>query len=136
MSSAKKQTMTSDHKEALALGRAEGRSVRTYLEALEANKPKRGRKRTPASIRTRLDKLEAELESADALRRLQLTQERIDLNEELEALESSVAVKDLEEEFIKVAKGYADRKGISYSAFREFGVPASVLKRSGISRSN
>ncbi len=136
MSASKKQKMTSDHKEALALGRAEGRSVRAYLEALEANKPKRGRKRTPTSIRARLKKLEIELDSADALQRLQLTQERLDLHKEIEVLESSIAVKDLEDDFVKVAKGYADRKGISYYAFREFGVPASVLKRSGISRSS
>lgn len=135
MSSAKKKKMSSNHKEALAIGRAEGRSVRAYLEALEASKPKRGRKRTPTTIQARLEKIQIELEAADALRRLQLTQERIDLTEELSNLEASVDIKDLEEDFVKVAKGYAERKGISYSAFRQFGVPASVLKRSNIARS-
>ena len=135
MSSAKKKKMSSNHKEALAIGRSEGRSVRAYLEALEASKPKRGRKRTPTTIQARLEKIQIELEAADALRRLQLTQERIDLTEELSNLEASVDIKDLEEDFVKVAKGYAERKGISYSAFRQFGVPASVLKRSNIARS-
>lgn len=87
------------------------------------------------TIQSRLEKIEVELEAADALRRLQLTQERIDLTEELASLEASVDIKDLEAGFIQVAKGYAERKGISYSAFRQFGVPASVLKQSDIARS-
>ena len=36
--------MSDAHKEALAEGREQGRAVRRYLEALEANKPRRGRK--------------------------------------------------------------------------------------------
>ena len=49
--------MTAEHKAALAQGRAEGRAVKEYLEALSANKPKRGRKRTPDSIGRRLEKI-------------------------------------------------------------------------------
>ena len=41
----KKNAMTDAHKAALATGRTEGRVVREYLEALRANKPKRGRDR-------------------------------------------------------------------------------------------
>ena len=36
--------MSADHKAALAKGREEGRIVRRYLEALESNRPRRGRK--------------------------------------------------------------------------------------------
>lgn len=36
--------MSAEHKRALAVGRDEGRAVRQYLEALEAHKPKRGRR--------------------------------------------------------------------------------------------
>ena len=71
--------MSDEHKAALAEGRAQGRAVRLYLEALEANKPKRGRKRTPDSIKKRLDTIAAELTTADPLKRLQLTQEQLDL---------------------------------------------------------
>ena len=46
--------MSAEHKAALAKGREEGRIVRQYLEALESTKPRRGRKRTPDSIRKRL----------------------------------------------------------------------------------
>ena len=55
----KKTPMSAEHKAALAKGREEGRIVRQYLEALESTKPRRGRKRTPDSIRKRLATIEA-----------------------------------------------------------------------------
>ncbi len=131
---AKKAQMTEEHKQALAIGRAEGRMVRAYLEALESSRPKRGRKRTKESISRRLERIDTELESADPLKRLQLTQEQIDLSEELEGMDSGVNLTDLENDFVQVAQGYAERKGITYQAFRQIGVPAAVLKRAGISR--
>ena len=131
-----KSPMTDEHKAALAEGRAQGRSVKQYLEALEANKPKRGRKRTPESIQKRLDAIEADLAASDGLKRLTLVQERIDLQEELERLTSDdvVDLSALEAEFVRVAKGYGERKGISYQAWREVGVTPAVLKSAGISR--
>ncbi len=131
---AKKTQMTEDHKQALAVGRAEGRLVRAYLEALESSRPKRGRKRTKDSISRRLERIDEELETADPLKRLQLTQERLDLSEELEQMDSGVDLARLEADFARVAKGYAERKGITYAAFRQIGVPAAVLKKAGISR--
>jgi len=128
--------MSEDHKEALAVGRAEGRSVRAYLEALESSKPKRGRKRTRESIAAKLERIESELDTADALKRLQLTQEQLDLVQELESMDSGVDLSELEAEFIRVAKGYAERKGITYAAFRQIGVSAAVLKKAGISRAS
>lgn len=134
MATAKKTPMSKDHKEALAIGRAEGRSVRAYLEALESSKPKRGRKRTKESIAARLERLEEEIVDADPLRRLQLAQERLDLNDELATMDTGIDIAELEAEFTRVAKGYAERKGITYAAFRQIGVPAAVLKKAGISR--
>ncbi|MEM9131840.1 MAG: hypothetical protein AAGE88_05835 [Actinomycetota bacterium] len=128
--------MSSDHKEALAVGRAEGRAIRAYLEALESNRPKRGRKRTKESIKARLETLAEQLETADPLKRLQLAQEELDLSEELERMDQGTDLNELEDEFVKVAKSYASRKGISYAAFREVGVPAAVLKEAGISRAD
>jgi hypothetical protein len=126
--------MSDDHKAALAEGRDQGRAVRRYLEALEANKPKRGRKRSPESMKKRLAAVEEEIASADPLKRLHLVQERLDLQSALEANESSVDIDQLENEFIDAASTYSERKGISYSAWRELGVPGSVLERAGISR--
>lgn len=130
----KTRAMSDDHKAALAEGRAQGRAVRLYLEAIEANKPKRGRKRTPDSIAKRLERITAELETADPLKRLQLTQEQLDLEAELAAGETTVDISALEKEFIAAAGSYASRKGISYGAFRSVGVPPAVLRAAGISR--
>lgn len=127
--------MSDEHKAALAEGRSQGRAVRLYLEALEANKPKRGRKRTTESIQKRLDAVVAELETADPLKRLQLTQEQLDLEAELAAGDATIDISALEKEFVAAAADYAGRKGISYSAFRAVGVPAAVLRAAGISRS-
>jgi hypothetical protein len=130
-----KRSMSAAHKAALAAGRAEGRAVAKYLSALEANRPKRGRKRTAESVKRQLAETKASLDGAMGARRLELIQRRRDLEAELAAMQSpGVDLSALEKEFTKVAKGYAARKGISYSAFREFGVPAEVLKKAGIAR--
>ena len=130
------QSLSDAHKAALAEGRAQGRAVRRYLEALEATKPKRGRKRTPESIKKRLDALEDEIPTAQPLSRVQLIQERMDLENELAASDASVDITELEAGFVDAAKGYSERKGIGYAAWRELGVPASVLKKAGLSRSS
>ncbi|MCD9624565.1 hypothetical protein [Rhabdothermincola salaria] len=110
--------------------------MRRYLEALEAHKPKRGRKRTPESMRKQLDRIESEIPTADPLKRLQLIQQRLDLQRDLSASEETVDLDALETEFVAAAKGYGERKGISYDAWRELGVPATTLKAAGISRSS
>lgn len=132
----KRTPMSNEHKAALAEGRDQGRAVRRYLEALEANKPKRGRKRSPESMKKRLEAIENEIVGADPLKRLRLVQERLDLQAALEASQSSVDLEALEKDFIKAAATYSERKGISYSAWRELGVPTSVLERAGITRSS
>ena len=128
--------MSDEHKAALAEGRNQGRSVRRYLEALDAHKPKRGRKRTSESMQKRLDRIDVELASADPLKRLQLIQERLDLTAELDAASETIDLSGLEKEFVDAAAAYSARKGISYAAWRELGVEPAVLKRAGISRSN
>ena len=131
----RKTPMSDDHKAALAQGRAEGRAVREYLEALRSMKPKRGRSRTPDSIRKRLDAIDAQLAEADPLSELKLIQERRDLTDEMAAMQAKVDIGALETSFVKVAKGYSERQGISYASWREVGVEPSVLKKAGISRS-
>jgi uncharacterized protein YicC (UPF0701 family) len=128
------KNITPEHKAAMAAGRAEGRAIKQYLEALESHKPRRGRRRTPDSINTRLEKIDQELAGADPMKRLSLVQERLDLLAELEQLQEPVDMTALEEQFVIAAKGYSERKGISWAAWREVGVPASVLERAGVSR--
>src|SRR6202012_4383276 len=79
---APRKPMSNGHKAALARGRAEGASVRHYLEALETSKPKRCRKRAAASIHKRLVAIDAQLVIADALTKLHLLQEQKDLTDE------------------------------------------------------
>jgi hypothetical protein len=126
--------MSDEHKAALAEGRTQSKAVRHYLEALEAHKPKRGRKRTPDSIKKRLDALDGLIESADPLKRLQLIQERMDLTNELAAMDNKPDLSALEKDFIGAAKGYAQRKNITYAAWRELGVDPATLKAAGITR--
>ena len=129
-----KAGMTDAHKAALAEGREQGRAVRRYLEALDANKPKRGRKRTPETMKKRLDRIQEEMGKADPLVRLQLVQERMDLERQIETAGTPVDLTELEQDFVKAAAGYSERKGISYAAWRELGVSAATLKAAGIGR--
>ncbi|MET1003591.1 MAG: hypothetical protein ABWZ15_17400 [Acidimicrobiia bacterium] len=131
----KKAAMTDEHKAALAEGRNHARTVGRYLEALEATKPKRGRKRTVDSVKKRLATIETDLKDASALNRLSLLQERRDLEVELAGMSAGAPdFSALEKDFVKVAKAYSQRKGISYGAWKEFGVPSDVLKKAGITR--
>ena len=126
--------MSDAHKAALAEGREQGRAVRRYLEALEAHKPKRGRKRTSESIQKRLAAIDERLADTDALTRLHLVQERMDLENELASSDNGVDLQALEDEFVASAAPYGARKGITYAAWRQLGVDASVLRRAGIRR--
>lgn len=126
--------MSDEHKAALAKGRMEGRIVRDYLEGLRATKPKRGRKRTADTVQNRLAAIEAELESASPLDELLLVQERRDLQAELAAMTDVVDIDALEAAFVEVAKSYSASKSISYSSWRDVGVPAATLTRAGITR--
>jgi hypothetical protein len=130
----KRTAMTNEHKAALAAGRAEGRAVRAYLEALERHRPRRGRRRTPDTISRRLNWIDNQLSSADPLNRLHLLKEKGDLEAELERSRSGDNLASLEKGFVKVAKSYGERKGITYSVWRAAGVPPSVLQSAGVIR--
>ena len=128
--------MSAAHKAALAKGREQANAVRAYLEALEANRPKRGRKRTPESITKRINAIDAQYETAGSLTALQLLQERKDLEAELSAMarDSGPDVDKLRRAFVKNARAYGEAKGIHYATWREIGVSADVLKEAGITR--
>jgi hypothetical protein len=62
---ARKRTgMTRAHKQALAKGRDDSRAVSRYLQALEADRPRPGRKRTTQSMQTQLKQAESDLRQA------------------------------------------------------------------------
>ena len=129
-----KDPMGATHKAALANGREKGRIVRGYLDALERATPRRGRKRSAESARERLATIEVKIAGAEPLKRLHLAQERSDLESELNAGDTLLDVANLEEEFIKVAASYGERKGLSYSTWRAVGVSAQTLQEAGITR--
>jgi len=130
------KSLTPQHKQAMTVGRQEGQAVKSYLDALEQHRPRRGRRRTPESIEKRLVAIDAEIGGASSLQRLQLTQERRDLQAELATMKggASADVSALEAAFVRVAKSYAQRKGIAYATWRDLGVPAATLEKAGITR--
>jgi hypothetical protein len=127
--------MTQEHKDALARGRREARAIKAYLEALSSRRP--GRPVTPESLTQRIERLEARIETeTDPLKRVDLVQARIDATEALKRVAVAADMSALEAGFVEHAKGYSARKGISYNAWREAGVPAAVLRQAGIARSD
>jgi hypothetical protein len=126
--------MSDSHKAALAKGRDEGRVIRRYLEALESSRPKRGRKRSVDGVQKRLAAIDERLVQADPLSRVHLVQQRQELQAELAQVDGDTDLAELEQAFTKVAKGYGERKGIGYNAWRTVGVSAAALERAGISR--
>lgn len=127
--------VTDEHKQAMAVGRREARIVGDYLAALRDARPKRGRRRTEETVQRQMQDVDTQLrDNPEPLRELKLIQERQDLAQELEQLRNSVTLDEYEQPFIDIAVNYSGRQGISYSAWREVGVPADVLRRAGIKR--
>jgi hypothetical protein len=125
--------MSAEHKAALVQGRKEAKVIKTYLDALGSRKP--GRPVTKDSVEKRLATIDLRLkEESDALKRLDLHQSRIEAENALASLSDTIDLTELEGEFAQVVKGYADRKGISYAAWRGAGVSAATLKKAGIAR--
>ena len=127
--------MTDEHREANQRARDQNKAVGAYLTALEEARPRRGRRLTKESIQKKLDDIEEAFEAATPLKRVQLIQQRIDLEQTLESMNEMSSIEEMEAEFVKAAHAYSERKNISYRAWREMGVPASVLKQAGISYS-
>lgn len=125
--------MSEEHKAALAQGRRESRAIKAYLEALGSRRP--GRPVTAESVRKRIASIDERVQTEDdPLKQLELRQEKIDAQNALKEVESKEDIDELEKAFIQAAKSYSERKGISYTAWRQVGVPARVLKEAGVPR--
>lgn len=126
-------SLSDDHKAAIAKGRSEARTVRAYLDAVATKTPRRGA--SVATLKQRLDRLNEQVEAEqNSLKRLQLIQQRFDVEDKLKTVDGSVDHAALQAAFVDAAASYSERKGISYSAWREAGVAPSVLKSAGIRR--
>ena len=123
--------MSKEHKDALAEGRRQSRAIKAYLSALKSRRP--GRPVTKESLQSRLERLNKQLDDAtDPLESVSLTQARLDIEDQLARMDESENLEALEAGFVQYARGYSDRKGISYTAWRQVGVPAAVLRKAGI----
>ena len=123
--------MSDEHKAALAQGRAESRAIKAYLAVATAPK-KRGRPVTRASLEERIIALDAKVSTEDdPLARVDLIQARIDARRALDDLDSAADLEALEAGFTKYAASYSERKGITWTAWREAGVTAATLLRAG-----
>ena len=126
--------MSAEHKEALAKGRAQGRAVREYLAALEQRR-RPGRRLDRETLESRLPEVQKQIDDEpDPAKRVELIQKRLDLEERLVELAEEPDLEALENAFVSAAAEYSERKGITYTAWREAGVPAAVLKRAGVRR--
>jgi hypothetical protein len=126
-------SMSEEHKAALAQGRREGRAVKQYLRLVGSRRP--GRPVTKDSLERRIAGLSEKINGEDdPLKRLELIQSRIDAQDQMAEIEDAVDADALEKEFLEVANSYSERKGLSYSAWREAGVSAQVLREAGIPR--
>jgi hypothetical protein len=123
--------MSQEHKDALAQGRLEARSIKAYLKALEARKP--GRPVTKESLEKRLHRVDSKLESeTDPLKKLDLMQSKVDIEVAMSGVQDGANMEELARGFVAHAKSYSERKGITYSTWRQFGVPAELLRKAGI----
>lgn len=123
--------MSKEHKAALAEGRSQSRAIKAYLSTLHSKRP--GRPVTQESLRSRLDRVSKQIsESNDPLESVKLVQTKLDIEAQLARMGGSQTTDELEKGFIQYAKGYSERKGISYTAWRQIGVPAAVLRQAGI----
>ncbi len=116
-------------------GRKAAAAVGAYLEALERNKPQRGRRVPIEQLEERLDEARALTESAVGIPKLNAAQSVMDLEKRIaEAKAPKQDLSQLEEGFVEWASTYAESKGISYEAFRKVGVAPAVLRKAGLNR--
>ncbi|MGB3411884.1 MAG: hypothetical protein WBA45_11875 [Microthrixaceae bacterium] len=130
-----KRQPTPEHIEAMGRGRKAAAAVGAYLEALEKNKPQRGRRVPVEQLQARLEEAKIMTESATGIPKLNAAQAVMDLEKRI--AESNAPKQDLsqlEDGFVEWASTYAESKGISYDAFRKVGVTPAVLRKAGISR--
>ena len=125
--------MSQAHKAALAQGRRESKAISNYLGAIESRRP--GRKVTRESLETRLAGIDERIAAEqNPLKRVELVQSKLDSQKALQLMGEAQDEADVEKGFVENAASYSERKGITYGAWREAGVPAAVLKKAGIAR--
>ena len=119
--------MSQEHKDALAVGRNQARAIKVYLRALEMTNP--GRRVTKETLEQRLTRINERIKASDnPLKSVDLIQTRLDIEQAIRNLDDMEHFDQLEAEFCAYARSYSERKGITYTAWREVGVPAAILR--------
>ena len=132
-----RKSMSAEHKKALSIGRVQSAAVRKYLEIALVAKPKRGRKRTAASITLQIEKLSKIIDSPSTgvIAKLMSLSERAKLQDELTRINNATDTKsrtEIEGAFIKHAKAYGEAHGIQMTTWLEIGVDPKILAKAGI----
>ncbi len=123
--------MSQEHKDALAQGRREAKAIKSYLRALDGRKP--GRPVTRESLDRRLKKTVEKIESEEnPLKRVELIQRKLDIEDQLSNVQEAGNFEEIEADFMEHVRSYSERKEISYTAWRECGVPAATLRAAGV----
>ena len=127
--------LSASHKAALAQGRTMSATVDRYLAAVNTPK-RRGRKVTKATLEQRLVQAQTQVKTATGVEKVLAAQNVRDLRAKLAqaSVSSDADLKSLEAAFVKVAKRFAENRGISYGAWRAAGVSADVLRKAGVPR--
>jgi len=127
------RAVTADQKQAMQRGRRDAAAVDAYLKALRIPK-RRGRPISIDDLRARRARALADADTGEGIARLKSLQAAADLEARIEAASdrAEIDIDALAEGFVAVAARYSAQHGISYSTWREAGVPAAVLKQAGI----
>ena len=129
---------TPEHLAALDSGRKAGRAIRTYLEMLKhANAPKRRGRQINWQERYDQAALALTEDDLDVMTQLQLTQQMTDALAHLQKAELEWTDEDqaaAEAGFIEWGAWYSEQHSISYTTWRQMGVPVAVLRQAGIPR--
>ena len=131
---AAKPTMSAEHKQAWPLGAKRAVPCVDTSKLSRRTSPSGAASGRPRESPSRLRQIDSRLPNADALTRVHLVQERLNLQTELESRDTNVDLKSLEDGFVGAAKGYGERKGLTYAAWRAAGVDPTVLRKAGIPR--
>ena len=129
----RRSNLTEEEKAKRKESRKQTVAVRRFLEGVESNTShRRGPRKDPKKLlEATLAQLDGEM---DRLRRLVLIQQRMNLEETLASTQHEPKLEELEKGFVECAKGYSEKNGISYAAWREMGVSAKTLQASGMHR--
>ena len=126
--------MTDEHKKNMAEGRRHRRTVDSYLKALEQFPKIEQQRKNAAANKDRIAQLSEEIDQASGVDKLILVQQRENLTRDSAVGTADFNIEELEAEFVEVAAAYGEKLGISYTSWRDLGVPKDVLQRAGVKR--